>query len=132
MSAFEVDAVVATAAGSVGLRAGAAVCWRAAGARGGVVAGAAAIAPDFAVSFWFSLAPAPTDLGTAALCAIGRGFGRGILAFAQASAASPDNPTASATATTIIRAVDDAVDRNRAIRVKGSKAVFRKPNQINA
>src|SRR3954464_9502111 len=90
MSALGVDWVAATAAGSTGLRGGAAARWRVVEAGGGsaaVVTGATAAG--------FSLGLAGTVLGPA-LRAIGRGFGNGTLALAHASVVSPENPTASA------------------------------------
>jgi hypothetical protein len=57
-------------------------------------------------------------LGTT-LRAIGRGFGRGIFGLAQASAAKPDKPSASA------RLVAKAFDRSAAAREDGFTAFLR-------
>jgi hypothetical protein len=56
-------------------------------------------------------------LGTT-LRAIGRGFGNGTFALAQASAASADSPTAS------VRLAAKAVDRKAAVRAEGITALL--------
>src|SRR5882672_12912072 len=82
VSACEVDDVAATAAGTVGRRAGAgAACWRVAGAKAGAAAAAAGAATG-AVVFAAALAAGRGSfaavLGTR-VRAIGRGFGNGTL-----------------------------------------------------
>src|ERR1700677_1898591 len=119
-SACEVDDVVATAAGTAGLRVwagGKAACWRVAGSITGVfAAGEPGDALFLAVFLAVSLA-AGVVLRTT-LRAIGRDFGSGPLDVA-ASAAQADNPTASA------RLVAHAVDRKAAAREEGVTTFLR-------
>ncbi|WP_424591612.1 hypothetical protein, partial [Bradyrhizobium sp.] len=110
-------------AGVTGLRAvagGKAACWRAAGARDGVGARAswaevAGTAVSAGAVFRAAVGVAGVVFG-ATLRAIGRGFGRGTLGLARASAVIPDKATAS------IRLVASAVDRNAAARAEGVTA----------
>ena len=140
VSACEVDDVAATAAGTTGLRAGGgkAACWCVAGARarGGEAAAAAGavflaevVLLEVLLSAVLLLELLLLDvllleglllevLGTT-LRAIGRGFGRGTFGLAQASAANPDSPTASA------RLVARAFDRSAAAREDGFTAFLR-------
>jgi hypothetical protein len=124
VSACDVDDVAATAAGVGGLRAGGkAACWRVAGMIAAAAGGAAATGRPVAAGraaaageFLAAVVARGVVLGTT-LRAIGRGFGNGILAFGEASAAAhAANPTASA------RVVVIAVDRNAAARAEGGTA----------
>src|SRR6188508_2645706 len=98
LSACDVEDVAATAAGATCLRGGGrAACWRVAGASNG---GAGVGAATAATGAWVADVPGcaadgAVDLGTT-LRAIGRGFGRGTLGFAQASSGNTASPTASA------------------------------------
>ena len=116
VSACEVEAVAATAAGATGLRAGGkAACWRVAGAR----AGAAGVLFAAGAVFLSAVFAAGAVLGTT-LRAIGRAFGNGtFVGVAQASPANADAPTAS------VRQVASAVDRNAAARLDGVTAFLR-------
>jgi hypothetical protein len=119
VSAWDVDAVAATAAVAGGVRAGGkAACWRVAGARAGtagavVAPGAVVLAAAFAAGAAFLAV-----LGTT-LRAIGLGWGNGTFGLAQASAANADNPAASASVTSAL--VPKAVRR----RVDGVTAFLR-------
>jgi hypothetical protein len=93
---------------------GSVACWRVAGAIA-AAAGAGAVSFAAALAVFLGLGEV---LGTT-LRAIGRGFGSGTFALAQASAAMADNPSASA------RLVARAVDRNAVARVDGVTAFLR-------
>src|SRR3984957_15642320 len=96
-SACGVDDVAATAAGVAGLRAiggGKAACWRVAGAIAGAGTAWAAVLVTGVVVDVLVGGFVDVLLGTT-LRAIGRGFGSGILDFAEAFPANADSPTAS-------------------------------------
>jgi hypothetical protein len=104
-----------------GLRAGGgkAACWRVAGA---IAAGAAVATGAIGLVATATLAAGAAFLAAepgTTLRAIGRGFGNGTFGLAQASAAHPDNPSASA------RLVARAVDRRAAARADGVTAFLR-------
>jgi hypothetical protein len=116
VSAREVDEVAATAAGG-GLRAGGgkAACRRVAGAKAGatgagIATGAVFLAAALAAGAVVLAEVLSAEVLRATLRAIGRAFGSGTVGLAQASAATADNPTASA------RLVANAVDRNATAR----------------
>src|SRR5215213_9012038 len=82
VSACEVDDVAATAAGTDGLRTGAAACWRVAGPMAAAAGAAVATGAVFPVAGAVLLGDV---LGTT-LRAIGRGFGTGTLGLAASTA----------------------------------------------
>ena len=101
------------------LRGGKAACWRVAGAIAAVTGTVVFAAAVFLVAALLSvLLPLSALLGTT-LRAIGRGFGKGTFALAEASVVQADKPTASA------RLVARAVDRNAAARMQGVTAFLR-------
>ena len=132
MSAFGVDWVAATAAGSTGLRGGGAAFCRGAMAGGGSAAGV------MATGFSVSLVVAVRAFG-AAPRAIGRGFGIGTgdlgdagvdlaaAGLARAAVASPDNPTSKAQPAVITDAStsNTALDRHAEVRAKAVTTVLR-------
>src|SRR5258708_30579744 len=94
VSAFDVEAVAAIAAGAAGLRLGGggrAACWRVAGCMAGAALAAAG-------AFMITGEAGEAAVFGTTLRAIGRGLGSGTFGAARASAARPGTPTLSARA----------------------------------